>query len=93
MARVVVVGAGMAGLTAGLRLTQAGHDVTVLEARDRVGGRVHSVTLSNGAVGELGGEWLRTDQHSVVDLAAEVGVVLNEVGSTSPSVISLAHHR
>ena len=80
MARVVVVGAGLAGLTAGLRLTQAGHDVTVLEARDRVGGRVQSVTLSNGEVGELGGEWLRTDQRSVVDLAREVGVVLAEVG-------------
>ena len=62
MARIVVVGAGMAGLTAALRLTQARHDVTVLEARDRVGGRVHSVTLSNGEVGELGGEWLSSDQ-------------------------------
>jgi monoamine oxidase len=80
MARTVVVGAGMAGLTAGLRLTQAGHDVTVLEARDRVGGRVQSVILSNGEVGELGGEWLRTDQRSVVDLAREVGVTLCEVG-------------
>jgi monoamine oxidase len=80
MARTVVVGAGMAGLTAGLRLTQAGHDVTVLEARDRVGGRVQSVTLSNGEVGELGGEWLRTDQRSVIDLAREVGVVLRDVG-------------
>lgn len=62
MARIVVVGAGMAGLTAALRLTQARHDLTVLEARDRVGGRVHSVTLSNGEVGELGGEWLSSDQ-------------------------------
>ena len=50
MARIVVVGAGMAGLTAALRLTQAHHDVTVFEARDRVAGRVYSVTLSNGAV-------------------------------------------
>ena len=37
MARIVVIGAGMAGLTAALRLTQAGHDVVVFEARDRVG--------------------------------------------------------
>ena len=70
----------MAGLTAALRLTQAGHSITVLEAGDRVGGRVRSVTMSNGEVGELGGEWLSSDQPSVVALAREVGVSLSEVG-------------
>jgi len=70
----------MAGLTAALRLTQAGHQVTVLEAGDRVGGRVRSVTLSNGQVGELGGEWLSSDQPSVMALAGELGVLLSEVG-------------
>ncbi len=80
MHRIVVVGAGMAGLTAALRLTQAGHRVTVLEAGDRVGGRVRSVTLSNGEVGELGGEWLSSNQRWVVTLAREVGVRLSQVG-------------
>lgn len=70
----------MAGLTAALRLTQAGFGVTVLEAGDRVGGRVRSVTMSNGEVGELGGEWLSSDQPSVMALAREVGVSLSEVG-------------
>ena len=41
--RVVVVGAGLAGLTAAPDLTDAGWDVVVLEARDRVGGRVHTL--------------------------------------------------
>ena len=80
MTRVVVVGAGMAGLIVALRLTQRGHDVTVLEAQDRVGGRVRSVTLSNGEVGELGGEWLRSDQRWVVALAEELGVAMSPVG-------------
>ena len=80
MARIVVVGAGLAGLTAALRLTQAGHRVTVLEAGDRVGGRVRSVTMSKGEVAELGGEWLSSDQPSVLALAREVGVRLSEVG-------------
>ncbi len=80
MARIVVIGAGMAGLTAALRLSQANHDVTVLEARDRVGGRVHSVTLANGEVAELGGEWISADQLFVVDLAEELGVPMSDIG-------------
>jgi len=77
---VVVVGAGLAGLTAAYRLTQAGYLVTVLEAQDRVGGRVRSVTLENGAVAELGGEWIRTDQGFVSALALELGVSMSPVG-------------
>lgn len=101
MARLVVVGAGMAGLTAALRLTQARHDVTVLEARDRVGGRVRSVILNNGEVGELGGEWLRNDQRSVLALARELDVSLSRVGVDfakrdligSPAILPDEHRR
>jgi monoamine oxidase len=80
VARIAVVGAGFAGLTAALRLNQAGHDVAVFEARDRVGGRVHSVTLANGELAELGGEWINADQLSVVGLAEELGVPMIGVG-------------
>jgi len=53
--RVVVVGAGLAGLTAAYRLLQAGHDINLYEARaERVGGRVFSVRIGD-AIGELGG--------------------------------------
>jgi monoamine oxidase len=77
---VIVAGAGLAGLTAAYRLTQAGHSVTVLEARDRVGGRVRSVTLENGAVGELGGEWIERDQCFVSALTLELGLSMSPVG-------------
>ena len=46
--RVVVVGAGFAGLMSAWRMHQAGHDVVVLEARDRVGGRVWSYEIDAG---------------------------------------------
>jgi monoamine oxidase len=55
---VVVVGAGLAGLTAAWQLTQAGLDVRVLEARPRVGGRTLNHPLGDGRVIEVGGQWV-----------------------------------
>ncbi len=54
--RVVIIGAGMAGLSAGYELTQLGHDVTILEARPRPGGRVHTLRepFSDGLYAEAG---------------------------------------
>jgi hypothetical protein len=57
--RVVVVGAGSAGLSCAELLQQSGVAVTVLEARDRVGGRVCSALMGSGAVVELGANWLQ----------------------------------
>ena len=57
--RVLVVGAGIAGLTAANALTQAGVDCVVLEARDRIGGRLHTANL-DGAPVDLGGSWIHT---------------------------------
>ena len=78
--RVLVVGAGLAGLTAGHRLQQAGAEVAVLEARDRVGGRVWSHTFDNGTVVELGGEWIDSSQQSVRRLAEELGLSMLDTG-------------
>ncbi|HTT85816.1 MAG TPA: FAD-dependent oxidoreductase, partial [Acidimicrobiales bacterium] len=73
-ADVCVVGAGYAGLTTALRLHQAGRAVAVLEARDRVGGRIWTQTLDDGAVVDRGGAWLGPRHSAAFALAAEFGV-------------------
>ena len=72
--RVLVVGAGLGGLTAAMRLQENGAEVTVFEARDRAGGRVWSHRFDNGTVVELGGEWIDSTQNAVTDLAADLGL-------------------
>ncbi|BBX01254.1 amine oxidase [Mycolicibacterium moriokaense] len=71
--RIVVVGAGMAGLAAARRLADAGKDVTVLEARDRIGGRMWTNT-SLGVPIDLGAAWIHgTENNPLTELADEVG--------------------
>jgi monoamine oxidase len=79
-AGAVVVGAGLAGLSAALVLHEAGVPVTVLEARDRVGGRVWSVPLGNGVIAELGAEWIMPGDELLLDLAGRFGVPAVEAG-------------
>src|SRR3954468_16593665 len=69
-----VVGAGYAGLTAALRLRQAGASVVVLEGRDRVGGRVFTHVAPDGTRLDLGGTWIGAGQDAVYALASELGV-------------------
>jgi monoamine oxidase len=78
--RVVIVGAGFAGLAAALELSDAGWDVTVLEARERVGGRVWSLTLANGQLAELGAEWIMPEDEAVRRLSGRFGLRLAEAG-------------
>jgi monoamine oxidase len=73
---VVVVGAGYAGLTAATLLTDAGLDVVVLEARDRVGGRAKTEHLAPGVWVDHGGQWIGPTQRRVRALARRVGVGL-----------------
>jgi monoamine oxidase len=79
-ADVVVLGAGLAGLAAARALAAAGRDVVVLEARDRVGGRVLDHPLEQGGVLELGGQYCTPARygtvanHAILALAAEFGI-------------------
>lgn len=78
--RAAVVGAGFAGLVAADELRRAGAEVVVLEARDRVGGRVWSRQLDNGAVVEMGAEFLLPGNTAIRELAERLGLGLWDKG-------------
>jgi monoamine oxidase len=76
--RVLVAGAGLAGLTAGLELHKAGADVLVLEARDRIGGRVWTIPegFRDGQHAEAGGDLIEEAHEEIRDLGHRLGLQL-----------------
>lgn len=70
---VVIVGAGFAGLSAARELARRGRRTIVLEARDRVGGRVHTQQIPDGPWVDLGGQWAGPGQDRLLALLAEQG--------------------
>ena len=87
--KVLIVGAGIAGLVAGYRLSQTGVPVDIVEARNRIGGRIY--TLQN-AVGtsipvELGGEFIDTKHTSLRSLAIELGLTIGDLYTAEQDLI------
>jgi oxygen-dependent protoporphyrinogen oxidase len=74
MGRVIVIGAGIAGLGAAYRLQREGHDVRVLESEPEVGGRMRS-TFWRGSWIDLGAEFITSNDTGLIDLARDVGVL------------------
>lgn len=79
-----MLGAGLAGLVAAHDLSAAGADVTVLEARNRVGGRVEQIRVDEGRPVQLGGEVVGTFHTAYLELVAELGL------TTQPSYVAVA---
>jgi len=90
-ADIVVVGAGLAGLSAACALVAAGREVIVLEARDRVGGRLYDRPIDGGsaeAVVELGGQWIGPRHQRLRALARELGVTTFPTHTEGDSLFS-----
>ncbi len=79
---VAIIGAGAAGLAAARTLQGANVSVLVLEARDRIGGRSHTINYANGITFDLGCEWLHSaDKNAFVPIANDLGF---EIDRTRP---------
>ncbi|MGW3283584.1 flavin monoamine oxidase family protein [Streptomyces sp. NPDC001002] len=84
---VAIVGGGLAGLTTARDLVAAGKTVAVLEARDRVGGRVVNLALANGGVTEGGGEFIGPTQDRIKALADSLGVATFTTYNTGKNLL------
>ena len=75
--QIIIIGAGLAGLSAACELVRAGCDVQVFEADERVGGRTYTVPLRAGQYGELGAEFGDDNHTALLSYAAEFDIKLD----------------
>lgn len=93
--KVIVIGAGLAGLSAAYELKNAGHDVTVLEAQMRVGGRVNTLRdhFSDGLYAELGATFVNDNHDLTIRYSKSFGLELVPANQSLPSVYHLRGKR
>ncbi|MEU2121938.1 flavin monoamine oxidase family protein [Nocardia niwae] len=89
----VIVGAGTAGLVAARDLVRTGHEVLVLEARDRVGGRLLNAELPGGEAIEVGGQWVGPTQHEAMALIDELGLKTHPTHTAGRHIAELGGSR
>ncbi|MCV7225324.1 flavin monoamine oxidase family protein [Mycolicibacterium komossense] len=89
---ILILGAGLAGLCAARDLAAGGADVLVLEARQRVGGRVEQVTLDDGRIVQLGGEVIGNSHTAYQQLVAELGLTLIPSYVAEPGELTYVLH-
>ena len=90
--RVVIIGAGISGLVAGYELTRAGHDVTILEARNRVGGRVFTLRtpFSDGHFADAGAARIPLDHEMTIGYADHFELTLDPFYPESSYYVNLS---
>ncbi|MCS7076065.1 MAG: FAD-dependent oxidoreductase [Bacteroidia bacterium] len=76
--KVLILGAGLSGLSAAYLLTRSGYTVTLLEARSRAGGRVFTYSIQDNLTVELGAEWVGASHERILALCKELGLSLQE---------------
>ncbi|MFK8162120.1 MAG: flavin monoamine oxidase family protein [Lewinella sp.] len=99
----LIIGAGLAGLTAAYELHKAGKPFLLLEARDRIGGRILTSRRDNGAPLELGATWLGKKHQELISLLSELGIgvfeqvtggraIYEAISTSPPQVVQLPHN-
>ena len=100
---IIIIGAGLTGLTLGYELARAGQEFRILEARPRTGGRIFSASTPSGGPIEMGATWLGTKHTALTGLLEKLGIptfeqttggrAIYEAISTSPAqVVQLPHN-